>query len=102
MTPNNMRLLVCTALALLSVPFQGQSPRIRYGPGVCGPLDPTFTKIALGTGGQPYPMSPEELGTSPSVMNAPFFKQVILSAFAEREHSYVIPIDSTVRRMRLA
>jgi hypothetical protein len=102
MTPNNMRLLVCTALTLLCVPTQAQSQRIRYGPGVCGPLDPTFTKVAIGTGGQPYPMSPEELGTSPGVMDAPFFKQVILWASAEREHSYVIPVDSTVRRMRLA
>jgi hypothetical protein len=102
MTPNNMRLLVCTALTLVCVPTQAYSQRIRYGPGVCGPLDPTFTKVAIGTGGQPYPVSPEELGTSPGLMDGHFFKQVILWASAEREHSYVIPIDSTVRRLRLA
>ena len=59
-------------------------------------------KVATGTGGQPYPLSPEEIGRSPGPMSSAFFKELILWASGEREHSYLIPVDSTVTRMMLA
>ena len=98
----NMRLLVSVTLALLWLSSVVLAQRIRYGPGVCGPVDPTYIKIATGTGGQPYPMAPEELGKSPGVMSASFFEQMILWASGDREHSYLIPVDSTVTRMMLS
>jgi hypothetical protein len=98
----NMRLIVCTSLALLSASSLVESQRIRYGPGVCGPVDPTYVMVATGTGGQPYPMSPEEIGKALGAMSSSFFKQMILWASGDREHSYLIPVDSTVTRMRLS
>ena len=97
-----MRLIVCTSLALLYASSLVESQRIRYGPGVCGPLDPTYVKLANGTGGQPYPVSPEEIAKSPGPMTSSLFKERILWAFADREHSYVIPVDSTVTGMMLS
>ena len=97
-----MRLIVCTSLALLCVSPLLEAQRIRYGPGVCGPIDSTYVKLATGTGGQPYPMSPEEIGKSPGPMSSSFFKQMIVWASGDREHSYVVPIDSTVTRVMLS
>ena len=97
-----MRVIVCASLALLCASSPAESQRIRFGPGVCGPVDPAYVMLANGTGGQPYPVSPEELGRSPALMSSSFFKHMILWASADREHSYSIPLDSTVTRLRLA
>jgi hypothetical protein len=99
---SNMRLIVCTSLAVICASSLAESQRVRYGPGVCGPLDPTYVKLATGTGGQPFPLSPEEIAKSPAPMSASFFNQKILWASGNREHSYVIPVDSTVTRMMLS
>lgn len=88
--------------ALLCASSLPEAQHIRYGPGVCGPLDPTFVKVATGTGGQPYPVSPEEIVKSPGPMTASFFDQLILWASGDRDYSYVVPVDSTVRRMMLS
>jgi hypothetical protein len=58
--------------------------------------------VATGTGGQPYPISPEEIAKSPGPTSSSFFEEMILWASGDREHSYVIPVDSTVTRMMLA
>jgi hypothetical protein len=71
---SNMRVIICTSLALLCASTLVESQRVRYGPGVCGPLDRTYVSLATGTGGQPYPMSPEEIAKSPGPMNSSFFK----------------------------
>lgn len=97
-----MRLIVCTSLALLSASTLVESQRVRYGPGVCGPLDPTYVRMATGTGGQPYPVSPQEIARSPGPMSSSFFEQMILWASGDREHSYLIPVDASVTRMRLS
>jgi hypothetical protein len=97
-----MRVIICTSLALLCASALVESQRVRFGPGVCGPLDRTSVSLATGTGGQPYPLSPEEIAKSPGPMNASFFKQMILWASGEREHSYLIPVDSTVTGMMLS
>ena len=97
-----MRLIACTSLVLVCTSSLVESQRVRYGPGVCGPLDPTYVMVATGTGGQPYPVSPEEIAKSPGPMSSSFFKEMILWASGDRELSYVIPVDSTVTRMMLA
>src|SRR4029078_1671607 len=89
---STMRLTVCTCLALLCASSLPEAQRIRYGPGVCGPLDPTYVKVATGTGGQAYPVSAEEMGKSPGPMNASFFEQLILWASGDRDYSYVVPV----------
>jgi hypothetical protein len=100
-TPN-MRLIICTSLALLGASSLVESQRIRYGPGVCGPLDPSYVMVATGTGGQPFPVSPDEIPRSLGPMSSPTLKELILWASGDREHSYLIPVDSTVTRMMLA
>ena len=100
--PTNMRLIICTSLALVCASSLVESQRVRYGPGVCGPVDPTYVKLATGTGGQPYPMSPGEIAKSPGPISSSFFKQMILWASADREHLYLIPVDATVTRMMLS
>src|SRR5215471_18667217 len=78
---------------------QGQRPRIRFGPGVCGPIDPVYIKTATATGGQPFPMSTTEVGASSRVMEASLLRDLILWASGEREQTYSLPIDSTVARV---
>ena len=97
-----MRLIICTSLALLCTSALVESQRVRYGPGVCGPLDPIYVKGATVTGGQPYPVSPQEIARSPGPVSASLFTQLILWASGDREHSYLIPVDSTVTRMMLS
>jgi hypothetical protein len=97
-----MRVIICTSLALLCASTLVESQRVRFGPGVCGPLDRTYVSLATGTGGQPYPMSPEEIARSPGPMNSSFFKEMILWASGDREHSYLIPVDSTVTGLMLS
>jgi hypothetical protein len=97
-----MRVIICTSLALLSASTLVESQRARFGPGVCGPLDRTYVSLATGTGGQPYPMSPEEIAKSPGPMNSFLFKEMILWASGDREHSYLIPVDSTMTGMMLS
>ena len=99
---SNMRVIICTSLTLLCASTLVESQRVRFGPGVCGPLDRTSVSLATGTGGQPYPMSPDEIAKSPGPMSSSFFKQMILWASGEREHSYLIPVDSTVTGMMLS
>lgn len=97
-----MRLIICTSLALLCGSSLVESQRIRYGPGVCGPLDPSYVMVATGTGGQPFPVSPDEIARSLGPMSSPSLKELILWASGDREQSYLIPVDSTVTRMVLA
>jgi hypothetical protein len=99
---SNMRLIICTGLALLGASSVVESQRIRYGPGVCGPLDPSYVMVATGTGGQPFPVSPDEIAKSFVPMSSPSLEELILWASGNREHSYQIPVDSTVTRMMLA
>ena len=97
-----MRLIICTSLALLCASSLVESQRIRYGPGVCGPLDPSYVMVATGTGGQPFPVSPDEIAKSVGPMSLQSVEQLILWASGDREYSYPIPVDSTVTRMVLA
>ncbi|HEU4926108.1 MAG TPA: hypothetical protein VFT24_03620 [Vicinamibacterales bacterium] len=99
---SNMRLIISTSLALLCASSLVESQRIRYGPGVCGPLDQSYVMVATGTGGQPFPVSPDEIAKSLGPMSSPSLKELILWASGDRERSYLIPVDSTVTRVMLA
>jgi hypothetical protein len=84
--------------ALLAASGSG-SQRVRFGPGVCGPIDPIYIKGATETGGQPFPLSTAEVGKSSRMMEASLLPQMILWASGESEHAYSIPVDPTVVRM---
>jgi hypothetical protein len=79
-----------------------QSRGVRYGPGVCGPIDPIYVKGSTETGGQPFPLSTAEVGQSSRVMEASLLPQMMLWASGDREHLYSIPVDPTVVRMMVS
>ena len=42
-------------VAAIAATAGSQSRGVRYGPGVCGPIDPVYVKTSTETGGQPFP-----------------------------------------------
>jgi len=76
-----------------------QRPRIRFGPGVCGPIDPAYAKGATETGGQVFPLSAAEIGAAAPLMSASSLDDMILWASADGERAYAIPVDATVKRL---
>jgi len=79
-----------------------QSRGVRYGPGVCGPIDPVYVKGATETGGQPFPLSTAEVAQSSRVMEASLMPQVLLWASGNSELSYSIPVDASIARMMVS
>jgi hypothetical protein len=98
----NSGVILAAILIAIAASSEQQSRGIRYGPGVCGPIDPTYVKTSTETGGQPFPLSPAEIGQSSRVMEASFLPQLILWASGDREISYSIPVDSTVTRVMVS
>jgi von Willebrand factor A domain-containing protein 7 len=79
-----------------------ESQRVRFGPGVCGPIDPAYIQTATETGGQPFPLSTAEVGKSSRIMRSSLMPELLLWASGSMEYSYSIPIDSTVARMMVS
>jgi von Willebrand factor A domain-containing protein 7 len=95
-----MRALVCLLIVATGVAAGSASQRVRFGQGVCGPIDPVYVRGATETGGLVYPLSTAEVGTASSrLMQASFLPETILWASGDREHAYAVPVDSTVVRM---
>ena len=63
-----MRPIVLVIMAVISVTSGSASQRVRFGPGVCGPIDPIYIKGATETGGQPFPVSTAEVGKSSRII----------------------------------
>ena len=93
------RPIVCVLIAVITGASGSESQRVRFGPGVCGPVDPVYVKGATETGGQPFPMSPTEVGKSSRIMESSFLPEMMLWASGHSEDSYSIPVDRTVARM---
>lgn len=70
----------------------------RYGPGVCGPVDPFYIKAATMTGGQPFFLSPAEISKSRHIMSASSASELMLWAAGEGTSRYVVQIDPSVTR----
>ena len=70
----------------------------RYGPGVCGPADPTYIKAAMMTGGQPFFLSSAEISKSGHIMTASSQSELMLWAAGDGTKRYPVHIDSSVRR----
>jgi hypothetical protein len=99
LTVTIMRPIVLVLMAVISVTSGSASQRVRFGPGVCGPIDPIYIKGATETGGQPFPMSTAEIGKSARIIEASLLSETILWASGDSENSYVVPVDPTVDRM---
>jgi hypothetical protein len=90
------------AIAAVSAANPSTRQRVRYGPGVCGPIDPVYVRTATETGGQPFPLSTAEVVQSSRIMQTSLFPETILWASASTERSYSIPVDSSVTRMMVS
>jgi hypothetical protein len=91
--------LVLVLVAVIGVTSGSASQRVRFGPGVCGPIDPSYVKGATETGGQPFPVSTAEIGKSSRIIAASILSETLLWASGDSENSYVVPVDPTVDRM---
>ena len=99
-----MRPIVCVLMAAMAAittasASGSESQRVQFGPGVCGPVDPVYIKVATETGGQPFPVSPAEVGQSSRVMESSLLREMILWASGNSEDSYLIPVDPSVVRI---
>jgi von Willebrand factor A domain-containing protein 7 len=94
-----MRPIICVLITVIAAASRAESQSVRFGPGVCGPIDPVYVKGATETGGQPFPVSAAEVGKSSRVMEASFLPEMILWASGDRENSYSISVDPTVARV---
>jgi hypothetical protein len=104
----SMRLLYsCTvALVAVSLPALAQQPGrppIHYGPGVCGPADPTYIRTAEESGGQPLFLAPNEVAKSFALVSELTRSNHVTLLWARGELSvgrdFVVPVDSTVKRL---
>jgi len=103
-----MQLLRSCSVALLAccLPALAQQQRkspIRYGPGVCGPADPTYIRTAEESGGQPLFLAPDEVAKSFVLMSELTRSNHVTLLWARDELSegqdFVVPVDSTVKRL---
>jgi von Willebrand factor A domain-containing protein 7 len=108
-----MRLITCLLATALSATIAGlteertsaqseQRPRIRFGPGVCGPIDPSYVRIANETGGTVFPLSTDEVAKSSQTMMSAMYDDLILWASGEGERTYAVPVDSSVTSVLLS
>jgi von Willebrand factor A domain-containing protein 7 len=78
----------------------------RFGPGVCGPADPVYLRITNETGGQPFFMSPAEIGKSALVMAASASDDGLIlwatGTIADAGQGFAIPVDPSISRLSLA
>jgi hypothetical protein len=93
-----MHFLFFLVSALLS---QANTSR-SFGPGACGPGDPIYVEMATATGGQPFFLSPSEVGQSAHIMTSGRDDAMILWASgtgADGARGFSIPVDSSINRL---
>jgi hypothetical protein len=103
-----MRLLYSFTVTLLAayLPVLAQQsgrPPFHYGPGVCGPADPTHIRTAEESGGQPLFLAPNELAKSFALVRELTRSNHVTLLWARgelsEERDFVVPVDSTVKRV---
>ncbi len=106
-----MRLLQACPVLLLAfcLPLFAQQsgrPPLHYGPGVCGPADPTYIRTAEESGGQPLFLAPDEVGKSFALVSELTRQNHVTLLWARGRlaggHDFVVPVDSTVTRLMLS
>jgi von Willebrand factor A domain-containing protein 7 len=78
-----------------------------FGPGACGPVDATYIKIANETGGQPFFLSPSEVGKSAHVMLESSRSDDALILWASgtaagAARRFDIPVDTSITRLTVS
>ena len=76
----------------------------KFGPGECGPVDPTYVHVANETGGQPFFLNPSEVAKAfHYVRESGFDRQMLFwmtgSFEASSSQEFSVPIDATTRRV---
>src|SRR6185503_3874225 len=67
-----------------------------FGPGRCGPIDASYVRVAIATGGQPLPLGPTEVGAAAPLMAASFNAEAVFWATAPQTsagQTITVPID---------
>jgi hypothetical protein len=93
--------LLCAGSAVRGVTesaIEALSSQRKFGPGVCGPADPSYIKTSTETGGQPFFLSSAEVATSAQIMSAAFQPDLMLWASGDGEKAYAVAVDSSVER----
>ncbi|HKT11690.1 MAG TPA: PPC domain-containing protein [Terriglobia bacterium] len=95
--------VILLAFCLPVLAQQQRRPRIRYGPGVCGPADPSYIRTAEESGGQPLFLAPDEVAKSFALVSELTRSNHVTLLWARGElsegHDFVVPADSTMKRL---
>lgn len=98
-----MRASLAAILIALAFNTGTQAQQRTFGPGICGPLDATYVNTSSETGGQPFPMSPEEVVNMSIVMAESTRSDSVLLLWAggtlADDTTFTIPIDPAVSRV---
>ena len=99
--------MLAAATRSFVMPRAAQSNQSRsFGPGACGPADPAYLRIANETGGQPFFMSPAEIGRSALVMAASASDDGLIlwatGTTADAAQGFTIPVDPSISRLSLS
>ena len=73
-----------------------------FGPGRCGPIDPSYVRVANATGGQALPLGPTEVGAAASLMAASFNAETVFWAtapLASSGQTITVPVDGVTSRV---
>jgi len=102
--------LVSVSTAGTPAPLEGrntpqQNRSRKFGPGECGPVDPTYIQLATETGGQPFFLNPSEVAKAFHFVreSSGSRDETLLWAMgtfaSDSPQEFVVPVDSTVRRV---
>jgi hypothetical protein len=75
---------------------------VAFGPGRCGPIDPSYVRVANATGGQVLPLGPTEVGAAAPLMTASFNAETVFWAtapLASSERTITVPVDGVTSRV---
>jgi hypothetical protein len=73
-----------------------------FGPGHCGPIDPSYVRGANATGGQILPLGPTEVGAAALLMAASFNAETVFWATAPLTsggQTITVPVDGVTSRV---
>ena len=101
---------VVGALLILTGALFAQSAAQRnrsrpFGPGRCGPADPVYLKGARETGGQPFFLSPSEVGSSAHIMSetsASDSTRILWATDGNGARDFSLPVDGTIKRLTIS
>ena len=106
MSPSLGSLAVLFA-ATISGAAESRTTQRSFGPGRCGPIDPTYVRMTTETGGQLSILAPSEVAQMGAIIaeTSRSDSATILSAggtAADGEGGFVVPVDTSVRRLTLS